>query len=112
MAIETFAWPTQTGDAPEIDWRVRKSQFGNGYTQKVGDGPNNKVQSFPITYTGNKAKVLEIMAFFDRHAGAKAFKWTTPLGEVGLYTCEKAVPTPLGGGQFKLTASFEQAFHP
>jgi len=112
MAIETFSWPTQTGDSPDIDWRVRKSQFGNGYKQTVGDGPNNKEQSFPITFTGSKATILKIMEFLDSHAGAKAFKWTTPLGEVGLFTCEKAVPTPLGGGQFKITATFEQAYHP
>lgn len=112
MAIETFTWPTQFGDAPDINWRTRKSQFGNGYKQTVGDGPNNKEQSFPITYTGPKSTVQQIMEFLDRHGGAKAFKWTTPLGEVGLYTCEKAVPTPLGGGQFKLTATFDQAFLP
>ncbi|MDD1966194.1 phage tail protein [Pseudomonas putida] len=112
MAIETFSWPTQTGDAPDITYRVRKSQFGDGYQQITADGPNNKEGSYPITYTGHRTKVLEIMAFFDRHAGAKAFLWTTPLGELGLYTCEKPVPVPIGGGQFKLTANFNQAFHP
>jgi len=112
MAIETFTWPTQTGDSPDITYRTRTSQFGDGYKQIVADGPNNKEGSYPITYTGTKAKVLEIMAFFDRHAGAKAFLWTTPLGVLGLYTCEKPVPTPIGGGQFKLTATFNQAFHP
>lgn len=112
MAIERFTWPTQTGDSPEITYRVRSSQFGDGYAQKVGDGPNNKQQSYPITYTGPKAKVLEIMTFFDRHAGAKAFLWSTPLGELGLYTSESPVPTPIGGGTFKITATFVQAFHP
>lgn len=112
MAIETFTWPTQPGDAPDINYRVRSSQFGDGYKQLVGDGPNNKQGSYPITYTGSRVKVQEIMAFFDRHAGAKAFKWTTPLGELGLFTCEKPVPMPVGGGQFKLTATFDQAFRP
>lgn len=112
MAIERFTWPTQTGDAPEITYRVRSSQFGDGYTQKAGDGPNNKQQSYPITFTGSKVKVREIMAFLDRHAGAKAFLWTTPLGDLGLYTCENPVPTPLGGGTFKITGTFVQAFHP
>lgn len=112
MAIERFTWPTQNGDAPDITYRVRTSKFGEGYKQTVGDGPNNKEGSYPITFTGSKAKAIEIMAFFDRHAGAKAFLWTTPLGELGLFTCEKPVPTPIGGGQFKVTATFAQAFHP
>lgn len=112
MAIETFTWPTQNGDAPEITYRVRTSQFGDGYKQEVGDGINNKVDSYPITHTSNKIQALEIMAFFDRHAGSKAFLWTTPLGQLGLFTCKNPVPTPVGGGVFKLTATFERAFHP
>lgn len=112
MAIERFTWPTQNGDAPDISYRVRTAQFGDGYKQESGDGPNNKEDSYPISYTGPKAKVLEIMAFFDRHAGAKAFLWTTPLGELGLFTCKKPVPTPMGGSVFKLTATFGRAFQP
>ncbi|HEY0290711.1 MAG TPA: phage tail protein [Pseudomonas sp.] len=112
MAIETFTWPTQSGDAPDITYRTRTSQFGNGYKQVVGDGPNNKESSYPITFTGSKAKALEVMAFFDRHAGAKAFLWATPLGELGLFICTKPVPTPMGGTVFRVTATFEQAFHP
>lgn len=112
MAIEKFTWPTERGDAPEISYRVRTAQFGGGYKQQVGDGPNNKEDSYPITFTGLKVTVLEIMDFFDRHAGAKAFLWTTPLGQLGLFTCKNPVPTPVGGGVFKLTATFERAFQP
>lgn len=68
--------------------------------------------SYPITYSGPEAKVKQVMDFFDRHAGAKAFLWTTPLGQLGLFTCKNPVPTPVGGGVFKLTATFERAFHP
>ncbi|PVZ19919.1 MULTISPECIES: phage tail protein [unclassified Pseudomonas] len=112
MAIETFTWPVQTGDAGEITYRVRIIQFGDGYTQTAGDGPNNKEQSFPITHTAPKAKMLEILNFLDRHGGARAFLWTNPLGELGLYRCTDPKPTPMGGGVFKLTATFKQAFHP
>lgn len=112
MAIETFAWATQNGDSPTFEYRTRESRFGGGYKQVVGDGPNNKEDSYPITHTGSKARALEIMAFFDRHGGAKAFLWTTPLGEPGLFTCKDPIPTPVGGGVFKLTATFERAFHP
>ncbi|MFK3971186.1 phage tail protein [Pseudomonas sp. NPDC087358] len=112
MAIETFTWPTQSGDAPDITYRVRSSQFGDGYKQIVGDGLNNKRASYPITFTGPRPSVLLLMAFLDRHAGSKAFLWTTPLGELGLFTCDKPVPMPIGGGMFKVTATFNQAFHP
>lgn len=112
MAVETFTWATQHGDAPDITYRVRTSQFGDGYKQEVADGPNNKVDSYPISITGPNKKALEIMGFMDRHAGAKAFLWRTPLGELGLFTCKNPVPTPLGGGVFRITATFDRAFHP
>ncbi|MBV1814530.1 phage tail protein [Pseudomonas viridiflava] len=112
MAIETFIWPTQHGDAPDISYRVRTSQFGDGYKQQVGDGLNNKLDSYPVTFSGTQDRVLSIMTFLDRHAGAKAFLWTTPLGQLGLFTCKDPIPTPMGGRIFKLTATFERAFHP
>ncbi|MEG5263227.1 phage tail protein [Pseudomonas sp. JDS28PS106] len=112
MAVETFTWATQHGDAPDITYRVRTSQFGDGYKQELGDGPNNKLDSYPVTVTAQRLKTLAIMAFMDRHAGAKAFLWMTPLGELGLFTCKNPVPTPLGGGVFKITATFDRAFHP
>lgn len=112
MPIETFKWPVQTGDAADITYRVRTSQFGDGYKQSAADGPNNKEQSFPVTHTAVKSRILEIKAFLDRHAGSKAFLWTTPLGELGLYTCADLKYTPMGGSAFKMTATFTQAFHP
>ncbi|MFV2949251.1 MULTISPECIES: phage tail protein [Pseudomonas] len=112
MAIETFNWPAERGETPDIQYRVRESRFGGGYRQVVGDGPNNKEDSYPVTITGRKARVKEVMDFFDRHAGAKAFLWSTPLGELGLFTCVDPKPTPMGGEQFKVTATFQRAFHP
>ena len=57
MTIEKFTWPTERGETPDITFRVRTSKFGNGYSQSVGDGPNNKEDSYPITCVGQKAKV-------------------------------------------------------
>lgn len=112
MTIQTFNWPTQYGDSPEIGYRTRTAQFGDGYAQAVGDGINNRVQKHPITWTGAKEEALEILAFLDEHAGYKAFLWQTPLGELGLYRCKSHTPTPIGGRLFRITCTFEQAFHP
>ncbi|MDD2046098.1 phage tail protein [Pseudomonas putida] len=112
MAIETFNWATERGEKPEIKYRVRESRFGGGYKQAVGDGPNNKEDSYPVTITGPKQKASAVMDFFDRHAGTKAFLWTTPMGQLGLFTCNDPAPTPVGGGVFKITATFERSFHP
>ena len=112
MTIETFSGPTERGETPDISYRVRESKFGGGYRQTVGDGPNNKEDSYPITATVNKVQARTIMEFFDRHGGAKAFLWVTPLGELGLFTCGDPKPTPVGGARFKVTGTFARAYHP
>ncbi|WP_342649080.1 phage tail protein [Pseudomonas sp. REB1044] len=112
MAIETFSWPTERGEAAQVEYRVRESRFGDGYRQVVADGPNNKQDSYPITAAGTRAEVRKMMEFFDRHGGAKAFLWYTPMGDLGLFTCKDPRPTPVGGGRFKIAATFERAFHP
>lgn len=94
MAIETFSWPTSRGETPDIQYRVRESRFGEGYRQVVGDGPNNKEDSYPVTITATRARTLQVMDFLDRHGGSKAFLWTTPLGELGMFTCTDPKPTP------------------
>lgn len=112
MAIETFRWNIERGEAGEIQYRTRAARFGNGYRQVVGDGPNNREDRYPISITGSHEQARRILVFLDRHAGAKAFLWTPPLGELGLYTCGDVRSTPLGGGLYRLSATFERAFHP
>jgi phage-related protein len=112
MAIERFIWETEKGAEGDVAQRVRTKQFGNGYEQSVEDGLNNQSQSWPLVFTGAKPRVMLIKAFFDRHKGAKAFLWTPPLGELGLYKCKGYKPVHRGGQVYAITATFLQAFHP
>lgn len=112
MATERFVWPIDKGAEGEITHRVRTKQFGDGYAQSVGDGINNKSQSWPVTFTGQKGRIREIIAFIDRHKGAKAFLWTPPLGDLGLYKCNGYKLAHRGGQMYAITTTFEQAFHP
>lgn len=112
MALETFTWATEKGAEGEITQRVRTQQFGDGYSQSVEDGINNRSQSWPVTFTGAKARTQAIMMFLDRHKGARAFLWTPPLGELGLYKCNGYKPVHRGGSVYAINATFEQTFHP
>ncbi len=112
MAIERFTWKTEKGAEGDIAQRVRTKKFGDGYEQAVADGINNKAQSWPVTFTGMKARAKEIMAFLDRHQGSKAFLWTPPLGDLGLYKCGGYRAAHRGGQVYAITATFEQTFHP
>ena len=65
-----------------------------------------------MAFTGQKERIREIMAFIDRHKGAKAFLWAPPLGDLGLYKCNGYKPAHRGGQMYAITTTFEQAFHP
>ena len=112
MALETFTWSIENSASGDVAQRIRTAQFGDGYSQKVADGLNNKSQSWPVSHTGPEERVKAIIAFLDRHQGAKAFLWTPPLGELGLYTCTGYKPSSRGGNFYTLTATFQQTFHP
>lgn len=112
MALETFKWKIEKGAEGDVAQRVRTQQFGDGYGQSVSDGINNEQQSWPISHTGSAARIKEIIDFLRRHKGAKAFLWTPPLGQLGLYKCNGFKPIHRGGSAYSLTATFEQTFHP
>ncbi|MBW3514979.1 phage tail protein [Shewanella sp. NKUCC01_JLK] len=109
---QTFTWTPDNGATGDTQYRTRTAQFGDGYSQAVGDGINSKVQSWPLTFTKNKATAEAITEFFDDHQGFKAFAWTPPLGTASLWKVTQKTNTPLGGGMYRITATFEQAFHP
>lgn len=112
MALETFTWQVEIGASGDVTQRVRVQKFADGYSQAVEDGLNNKEQSWAISHTGSEARIREIIAFFDRHKGSRAFLWTPPLGELGLYKANGYKPTPKGGTANTVTATFEQTFQP
>lgn len=111
MPLETFTWSPRLGATGTEDERTRQVQLGDGYTQVVGDGINATTHSWPLAFTGSEAYVLEIRAFLRRHGKTRAFLWTPPLGELGLY--RRGEFTLTGHGRvFTLAVTFETAYHP
>ena len=110
MADETFAWPVRTGDTGQIEFKVRAAGFGDGYQQRVGDGINSRRAKWPITIIGSLTELQAVLDFLDRHAGRKAFQWTSPIGVVGRYVCTSYSPRRGSGAIVTLTATFEEFF--
>lgn len=110
--METFTWVPDKEPSGTVSFRVKTAKFGDGYEQTAEDGINNKTQSWPLTFTGPKSRIAEIMVFLNAHKGATAFSWTEPFGEVLLMRCNEYQTRHAGGNVYKLTATFEQAFHP
>ncbi|WP_312664225.1 phage tail protein [Pantoea sp. CTOTU49201] len=112
MAIEVFDWCPRLDAEADTAFRTRKVQFGNGYAQVAGDGPNPRSQEWALSFTGSEAYILGIKAFLDAHNGTRAFQWQPPLESVGLYRCETYKPKAMGNKIYNLDATFVQAFKP
>lgn len=112
MAVEIFTWCASLGASSTPDYRNRSSKFGNGYEQVVGDGPNNKVDSWALTFVVREAVALEIKDFLDRHAGFRSFFWTPPLGEMSFFRASAPAVSANGAGFYTLTSTFTQSFLP
>lgn len=108
---DTFTWPTQRGNTGTETAKVRKSQFGDGYAQRVPDGINPLTRSWPIRWSGPKATAFAIRDFLRSHIGISFF-WTAPNDAQALYTCDTWTVGDEGGQVYTITATFEEAFAP
>ncbi|MCW2253928.1 phage-related protein [Providencia alcalifaciens] len=108
--IETFAWCPRVNAQSDTVFRTKKTQFGDGYTQVAGDGINTRSDNLQLEFVGKEAMIKQIVAFFDRHEGHKAFIFTPPLREKGLFRCEAYKTAALGAGVYSVSATFIEAF--
>jgi phage-related protein len=112
MTTPTFTWAPTGQPNGTLKFRVRTAQFGDGYSQRVADGINNKISSWPLTFVGKKADMQAIAAFLDERAGWQAFNWTPPAGVQGYYQAGEYNLSPIGGDVYTLTVTFQQVFSP
>ena len=107
----TFAWKMDMGATADVQHRVNKVQFGDGYVQRSSVGINNKTKNWSGTKTGDLETIIKpIELFLSDHAGVTPFLWTDPHGDTKQYTCS-AYSTPQRKGNFwKITLNFELYF--
>lgn len=109
---EVFTWCPSVEPQGTINYRTLIARFGDGYQQTMGDGINNRIQSWPLEFTGKEETIKPILTFLDKHAGFRSFLWTPPLGEQGYYKAVQPQLTALGAGNYTLSVTFEQIFKP
>lgn len=109
---ETFTYKRQAGAAGTVTYRTREAVFGDGYSQVVADGINNRTQTWPLAFEGSLTEMQEVLAFFDRHGGTKSFYWTPPTEtDPLLFRVSNVTFTSSGGGVYRVSADFKQAFN-
>ena len=111
---ETFIWAIDDGPQSTTRFRVTKTALGDGYTQRVSEGLNNRVRRWPVTITGSWAELDEIEDFILRHEGYISFNWTPPGPNAtpGLWLIEEYSFMPRSGEQGTINATFVEEFAP
>lgn len=79
------------GSEVQSQARVLKAQFGNGYTQRAGDGQNAVADQYSVSFqnlTRPEAKV--ILDFLRERAGFQSFRYRVSGEDADkLWTCEQ-----------------------
>ncbi len=110
---DTFNFERQAGANATITYRVRTAQFGDGYSQSVADGINNKTAVWPLSFEGSLVGMQAILTFFDTQQGYKSFYWTPPNSPSPLlFRVSEVSFTSKGAGIYGVSATFTQVFYP
>lgn len=111
MATLPSITPSMTS-VKNIEARVLKNEFGDGYSQRAADGRNNIVSTWEVIWNGityTDANTLE--AFFNARAGYESFTWTPYRGgEVKKFIVRKWSRAFLGPEIETIKATFEEVF--
>lgn len=94
--------------------KVRKTQFGDGYEQRITFGLNQNPKTWDLTWQNiTEANSDTIEAFLDaRAADGVSFDWTPPGESSAKWVCETWQKTIPYTGRATITATFRQVFEP
>jgi len=79
--MATFTYAPDWGASLKMAPRVRRVAFGDGYEQRAGDGINNNLQTWDLTFSKRTdTEIEEILAFLTVAGGVALFDWEPPAG--------------------------------
>ncbi|MCM5560319.1 phage tail protein [Pleomorphomonas sp. JP5] len=110
---ETFTPPRRPASPSSlaVEIKTAESAFGEGYSQRSGDGLNTEGRTWTTVWPVLTFAELEaIEGFFRAHKGYVAFFWKGPGdNEVMKYRC-KTWQRSFAGGKPSLSATLERVF--
>jgi phage-related protein len=94
--------------------KIRTTQFGDGYQQRVTFGLNQNAKEWRLTFSVSDADADIIEAFLDaRAADGASFDWTPPDGNTSYkWTCSSWTRELFEFERSKIDATFMQVFEP
>jgi phage-related protein len=109
--MATFTWTPTYSVNKSVTPRVNMSDFGDGYTQRAGDGLNTQRQIWDVEFISDSTTVDAIESFLENTGGYQSFDWTPPRQSAELkfrYTTYNR--DAVGPFDDRLTATFRQEF--
>ena len=108
--MKTFTWKMNMGASASVHHNITKTQFGDGYAQRVSHGINNQRMDWSGSKTGDwQTVILPIKTFLDEHKGVIPFLWTNPHGQTKKYVCENYEISQKKGNFWEISLKFEQS---
>lgn len=75
----TFYWMPDYGARKKTTSKLREAAFGDGYTQRVGQGLNTQAREWELTFSVRSETEIEaIEAFLNARSDGRAFSWVPP----------------------------------
>lgn len=108
--MPTFTWLPRSDATREVSPRVKKAAFGDGYSQRVGDGINSQPITWSLEFPAPAVDAEAVEAFLSARAGVESFDWTDPDGLAAKWLCDSWSSTKKSGGIAIVRATFTQVF--
>jgi phage-related protein len=114
VSLDTFAptfQPSKDSTQRVVKRRVNTAQFGDGYSQRSGDGLNASPRLFTAAWAALRSTEADIYeAFFDAHKSTP-FLWTPPLETVQRkWIAGDSTQGYLGGSTVSLSCPLTEVF--
>jgi phage-related protein len=93
-------------------FKVLEVKYGNGYTQRAGDGINNNQGTWNIEYDLlTSSELSTVVTAFDTAAGVDYFTWQAPGDATSKkWLVKEYSRSPRAGDLYSVSAALEQVF--
>lgn len=113
--MATFTWTADYGYSKQTQFKTRKTQFNDGYEQRVAFGLNTQPQVYSLTFSNRvNTEADAIEQFLQARNGVESFDWTPPQGGSAIKVVCDDPPerTPVAYNLNTIRATFRQVFEP
>ena len=91
--MATFSYLPDYSASVDLEPKVIKYQFGDGYEVRTRNGLNNLLEQWSCQFKRETSEAKTIYTFLKAREGAESFNWITPDGDSKVFVCDKVSRT-------------------